>query len=118
MTDSLQATDEAAAAVAAVATTPRVTLADIEGRIDHEFYVTGSEATGVESLPERLHQSLGVLTICILAMKNGFMVLGKSAPASPENFDADLGRKFAREDCIRQVWQLEGYALRNQLAGV
>ncbi|WP_243445370.1 Gp49 family protein [Sphingosinicella ginsenosidimutans] len=34
----------------------------------------------------------GVLTLCTIKMKNGFYVTGESAPASPENFNADLGK--------------------------
>jgi hypothetical protein len=40
------------------------------------------------------------------------------ARASPENFNADLGRKFAYEDAVRQLWPLMGYALRDKLAGL
>ncbi len=50
-------------------------------------------------------------------MQNGFTVIGKSAPASPENFDAETGRLFAYEDAIKQLWPLEGYALRERLSG-
>lgn len=57
------------------------------------------------------------LTVCALQLKNGFMVVGKSAPASPENFDADLGKKIAKEDARKQIWALEGYRLRSYLAG-
>lgn len=60
--------------------------------------------------------SLGLLTFCVLVMRNGFTVVGKSACASPENFDAELGRKIAREDAIRQCWALLGYELRSKLA--
>jgi hypothetical protein len=56
------------------------------------------------------------LTVCILVLKNGFTIVGKSACASPENFDSDLGHKIAKEDARRQIWALEGYALRNQIA--
>ena len=48
-------------------------------------------------------------------MRNGFTVIGKSAPASPENFDAAKGKLFAYEDAIKQLWPLEGYALRERL---
>lgn len=57
------------------------------------------------------------LTVCALTLKNGFQVVGKSAPASPENFDADLGKKIARDDARNQIWALEGYRLRSHLAG-
>lgn len=49
-------------------------------------------------------------------MRNGFIMVGKSAPTSPENFNAELGRKLAYEDCIRQLWPLMGFALRDRLA--
>jgi hypothetical protein len=44
------------------------------------------------------------------------MVIGKSVPASPDNFNPDLGRKLAYEDCIRQLWPLMGFALKERLA--
>ena len=57
-----------------------------------------------------------VLTVCALTLQNGFMVVGKSAPASAANFDAELGRKIARDDARNQIWALEGYLLRSRLA--
>ena len=95
--DSLEATE---AASAAVAVAPRVTLDSMEAKIESENY------TVID----------GILTLCTVKMKNGFYVTGESAPASPENFNAELGRKFARENAIRQLWKLEGYALRERLA--
>ncbi len=62
------------------------------------------------------HTALDCLTICVLVLKNGYTVVGKSACASPENYDAELGGKIAREDARRQIWALEGYALRSKLA--
>lgn len=56
------------------------------------------------------------LTICVLTLKNGYTVVGKSACASPENYDAELGGKIAREDARKQIWALEGYLLRSKLA--
>jgi hypothetical protein len=58
---------------------------------------------------------LRVLSICIVVMKNGYTIIGKSAPASPENFDPELGRQFAYEDAVRQVWPLMRHALRERL---
>jgi hypothetical protein len=49
-------------------------------------------------------------------LKNGFTVIGKSAAASIENFDIEIGRKLAREDARNQIWQLEGYLLRQRLS--
>ena len=60
-------------------------------------------------------QSTKLLTFCVLILKNGFTVTGESACASPENFDAELGRKIARENAISKVWPLMGYALKERL---
>jgi hypothetical protein len=57
------------------------------------------------------------LTVCALTLKNGFIVTGESAAASPENFDKEIGRKIARENARNKIWSLEGYVLRNKLAG-
>jgi hypothetical protein len=59
---------------------------------------------------------LKLLSVCMLVMRNGFTVIGTSAPASPENFNAELGRKLAYENAIRQLWPLMGFALRDKLA--
>jgi len=56
------------------------------------------------------------LTVCALTLRNGFHVTGESAAASPENFDAELGRKIARDNARNKIWAFEGYALRNRLA--
>ena len=97
--DSLKISD---AESAAVAVAPRVTLESMEAKIVREEY------TVIDDL----------LTICVLKMQNGFYVTGESAPASPANFNAALGRKFAREQAIRKLWGFEGYALRERLAAV
>lgn len=56
------------------------------------------------------------MTICVCLLENGFMVVGTSTPADPQNFDADLGMRFAYEDCIRQMWKLEAYLLRERMS--
>lgn len=56
------------------------------------------------------------LTVCCLTLKNGFTVTGESACASPDNFDAELGRKIARDNARNKIWALEGYLLRERLS--
>lgn len=56
------------------------------------------------------------LTVCCLTLRNGFTVTGESACASPENFNAELGRKIARENARNKIWMLEGYLLKEKLA--
>lgn len=95
------------------ATHPRVSLADMEAAIDTENYLNAGDAA--ERVGQEASAPMHLMTLCFLTMRNGFVVVGKSAPASPENFDADKGRTFAREDAIRQLWPLMGFALRQQL---
>ncbi len=110
--ESVKATETASAAVAKSPDT-RVKLADIEAAIASEnIFVLGD---AIAALGQPGHESLNVFTICVVTMKNGFTVIGKTAPADPANFDVALGRKFAREDAIRQLWPLMGYALRDKL---
>lgn len=118
--ESLALTD---AQSAAVAIAPRVSLADIEGAIAARFEFTADKLGSVANhhwaadveVPAVVEQ-LGILSVCILVMRNGFTIIGKSAPASPENFNAELGRKYAYEDAVRQLWPLMGFALRDRLA--
>ncbi len=124
-TDSLEATE---AECAEGRTAPRVSLSDIEQNIERVTFLTGAQADAasldVEVSPTRSnplgqrvpHPSLDVLTICLIVMSNGFTIIGKSAPASAANFDAELGRKLAYEDAVRQIWPLMGFALRDRLA--
>lgn len=108
-------------------TAARVTPADIEANIVSEHYFTAGQAGGLTvagpaSLPGGLCQSaahpaaLDLLTFCVLVLKNGFTVTGESACASPENFDAEIGRKIARQNAAGKIWPLMGYALKERLA--
>lgn len=56
------------------------------------------------------------LTVCALTLRNGYIVTGESAAASPQNFDRDIGRKIARENARNKIWALEGYLLRERLS--
>lgn len=101
-------------------TAPRVTPADVEANIASAVYFTafdgfqGSDATEDESLatcdPVRL------LTFCVLVLRNGFTVTGESACASPDSFDAEIGRKVARTKAVEKIWPLLDYELRSKLA--
>lgn len=108
-------------------TAPRVTPADIEANIVSERYFTAADARAVVIAgkavrphgltPEQSNpETLKLLTFCVLTLRNGFTVTGESACASPENFDAEIGRKIARENAVNKIWPLMGYELRTQLA--
>ena len=102
-------------------TAPRVTPADIEADIIDELYFTAREASigqdiAPEDRPYKASQAHRLLTFCVLTLRNGFTVTGESACASPENFDAELGRKIARQNAVDKMWPLMGYALKQRLA--
>ncbi len=77
---------------------PRITPTDIAAKISKVDYFR-----------------LGVLTICVLTLQNGFTVTGESACASPENYNQALGEQYAYDDAFRHVWPLEGYLLKQKL---
>lgn len=90
---------------------PRVTPEQIASVITAEYYTTANKAfSGAPMLP-----GLELLTICVLVLKNGFVVAGTSACASPENFDAEVGQRVAKGKAVDQIWALEGYLLRQSL---
>ena len=99
-------------------TAPRITPADIAANIVGEYYFTAQD--GVRGVDPHLAQysarELDLLTFCVLVLRNGFTVTGESACASPENFDAEIGRKIARENAINKVWPLMGYELKGRLS--
>ena len=110
-------------------TSARVTPADIEANIASEHYFTARDGR-LGALTNETYVGrerpvegnadlapLGLLTFCVLVLRNGFTVTGESACASPENFDAEIGRKIARQNAVQKIWPLMGYELRTKLAG-
>lgn len=108
-------------------TAPRVTPADIEAVVASEHYFTAREGVlgmlGADGVPATAYEQanaapapLGLLTFCVLVLRNGFTVTGESACASPENFDAELGRKIARRNAEAKIWPLLGFRLRDRIS--
>lgn len=65
------------------------------------------------------HQFEGTtVTVCCLEVRNGSSIIGESACASPENFNAEVGKAAAYENAFAKLWPLEGYLLRQQLSEV
>lgn len=55
------------------------------------------------------------VTVCALTLRNGYVVIGHSAAASPENFDEEIGRQIAFRNARDKIWGLEGYLLREKI---
>ena len=96
---------------------PRLTPEIIDSKIVGVEYILTRDVckrdNGVEifDAPEPLQ----TLTFCILTLENGFTVTGESACASPENFDAEIGKKIAYQNAREKIWMLEGYLLKEKL---
>ena len=80
-------------------TAPRLTLEQVLGTISSEEY----------------HVLQDTITICVLILRNGYKLVGKSMCVSAENFDVGLGKTIAKDDAVNQIWQLEGYMLKERL---
>ena len=107
---------------------PRLTPDHIDSVIQSvHFFTAGDGYAGAlasseefNSLPEGERfinppQQLDLLTFCVIVLKNGFTVTGESACASPENFDAEIGKKIAYDNAREKIWLLEGYLLKEKL---
>lgn len=94
------------------ATGPRVDLhRDIHPKVKNVWFMRpGARISPFEPHP------LDPITLAFVEMDNGWIVVGKSAPASMANFDEDKGRRFAIDDALRQIWPLEAYLLKEKLA--
>ena len=96
---------------------PRLTPDHIDSKIKAVEYILPRDVckrdNGVEVFDAPL--PLQTLTFCILTLENGFTVTGESACASPENFDAEIGKKIAYDNAREKIWLLEGYLLKEKL---
>jgi hypothetical protein len=91
--------DQAKQTIAETAKAPRVTEESIKAKIKDVTYF-----------------GKGMTTICMIEMQNGFLVLGHSTPASAANYISTVGERYAYDNAFKQLWQLEGYLLRETLS--
>ncbi|WP_299198172.1 MULTISPECIES: Gp49 family protein [Pseudomonadota] len=97
--EALEASNAEAKAVAK--TDNRVDLSEIHEKISSVEYWNPTSSPGV--------------TVANVVLDNGFSVIGKSGAADPKNFNVHLGRKFAVQDAVRKIWELEGYLLKERM---
>lgn len=95
----------------------RVTFAEVQDNIVSRHWFTALEAaiTAPEPIDEESKQALGLLTICVLVLRNGFTVMGESACADPAMFNEEIGRQIAQENAEKKIWPLMGYYLKEKL---
>lgn len=102
----------------------KITLDDITANILSVHYFTAYEGANAKLMPVDAgeshsmlsEQSLKLLTICVLVLKNGFTVIGSSYCDDPKNFNSEMGRNVAYDDAVESVWPLMGYKLKCDLA--
>jgi len=79
-----------------------------------EKEIQAKKLTAPRVTPDRLEEVIvseqyhifqnSTFTACLLTLQNGYTVLGESACASPENFNAELGRKIARDNAKNKIY--------------
>lgn len=100
--NALEATDERSKAVQK---TPwRVSLEAMKQRVDKVEFI----------YPDMLP----TMTICVIKLDNGYVLVGESAPADPDNFDRALGQEYAYENAMKKLWPLEAYVMRDHMSGL
>ena len=108
---------------------PRVTPAQVDAAIVSEWYLNVGDAMPFagdgkeyqlppcETQPPVPRDSpLRNVTLCVLVLRNGHTVHGIGACVSAANFDETIGRRVARENAVREIWPLLGYALREDIS--
>jgi hypothetical protein len=92
---------------------PHVTPDEIESEIRREAYRNlGGAVKAAEG------SSMYNVTICSIELRNGFVVIGKSACVYPELYNEEKGRELARADAIRQLWPFLGFRLADRRAAL
>lgn len=126
MTD-VKAEEALEATLKEISKAPRVTLDQVNANIKACHFFTaqagvfGTNAfqedseTPVSLVTYPVHESLGLLTICVLVLQNGFIATGESACASPENYNKEIGEQIAKKKAMDKVWEVMGYELRQKL---
>lgn len=105
--------------IKAVSTAPRVTPFEVEAQIRSEFYFTAADGVlGESEMGTRpaAWTNLDQVTFCVLILANGTKIVGvNEGPVSRENFDPEIGRRYARAKAVDQIWPLLGFRLRDNL---
>jgi len=90
----------------------RISLQEVEAEIAHMFVVTG--AALALNAPNR-PGVLDTLTVCTCVLKNGWVVIGQSAPIDGRNYSSAIGEQVAYQDAVRQIWPLLGYVRKQAI---
>ena len=87
---------------------------------DHQKNIGGKRVT-LDGVHENIKDTQFIvvpgsqLTICVLTLQNGYTVTGESACADPAMFDREIGEKISKDNAIKKIWPLMGYALKQEI---
>jgi hypothetical protein len=95
---------------------PDITLKEAQGIVETKTAPRVTEASIKARIKDVTYFFKGTFCICFIEMVNGYKFVGKSAPASAENFDRLVGERYAYEDAFKQIWGYEAYLLREKLS--
>jgi hypothetical protein len=96
---------------------PALSLDQAKEAVSKTTHPRVTEQSIKEQISKVEYHQHGLMSVCFITMRNGFIVHGVSAPASPENYIEDVGRRYAYDNAFKQLWQLEGYLLCERLRG-
>jgi hypothetical protein len=95
---------------------PTITLEQAKDRLKGAIAPRVTEDSIKAKIASVEYTLAGTTTICQIRMNNGFVFLGHSTPASPLNYDAEIGQRYAYENAFKHIWTHEGYLLRERLS--
>lgn len=87
---------------------------DVRDNIQHTVFFSGADGyngqhfrttIGFPNTPKNLE----LLTFCVLVLRNGFVAVGHSMCANPENYDRQAGEEAAYENAIDKVLEVMTY---------
>ena len=74
--------------------------------------ITASQINDAVKCVEYYHFRGTTQTACCLTLQNGYSVVGTSSASHPDEFDINLGQKYAREDADGKVATLLAFVHR------
>jgi Phage protein (N4 Gp49/phage Sf6 gene 66) family len=83
---------------------PPVASNPIDFEVEYEYYRNLGSA-----LKAPVGSTAYNTTLCVLILRNGFVIVGKSACVNSENFNEEVGKQLAREDALRQIKPFMGW---------
>lgn len=95
----------------------KLTIDTIEAQIESKFFMSAYTALSgnVTFLSNSDIAALKNVTLCILVMRNGFVVVGESAPIDPADYCPEVGRQVAYQRALDKLYPLIGYELKTKL---